>query len=47
MSALKSNFKNMCLNVETLISLFDTYVASVMKYWIVKMQIVNLEKVHL
>ena len=28
MFALKSNVKNMCLNVETLLSLFDTYVAS-------------------
>ena len=32
MFALKSNVKNMCLNVETLLSLFDTYVASILNY---------------
>ena len=32
MFALKSNVKNMCLNVEILISLFDTYVASILNY---------------
>ena len=32
MFALKSNVRNMCLNVETLISLFDTYVASILNY---------------
>ena len=32
MFALKSNDKNMCLNVETLISLFDTYVESALIY---------------
>ena len=29
MFALKSNVKDMCLNVETFISLFDTYAASI------------------
>ena len=30
--ALKCNFQNMCLNVETMISLFDTYFAGILKY---------------
>ena len=32
MFALKSNVNNMCYNVETLISLFDTYVTSILNY---------------
>ena len=52
MSAFKSNVKNMCLNVETLISVFDTYVASILNYGYEvfgsqNVNDVNLEKVHL